>query len=371
MGKVLLVSRTPPEKLPPLNMLAFGLLENGKEVIFLTTEMQNEEKELLDDKGIVSYSANCKIITKIPIIDSLLAWLCLCRMTFKFLKQLDRDDFVWVCGANTMLAICWLLNKKYKYILQLFETYENVPHYQPFLKFFSNKASLVVCCEFNRAALARKWYKLPYTPLTLPNKPWSRKFKRNEFIRNAEAREIVAKIYMSKKKMVLYQGGVYPDRKLDSVAEAISDLGRGWVFAIMGGSTNLLIELMKKYNSIVHIPFVPPPYHLQITSHAHVGIAVYDYDALGNIFCAPNKVWEYTGFGIPLLCNDVPGLINTIGISSAGICLDFSAGKSAIRKSILKIDSDYKNYSKKAKSFFDSENSKEEICKIINKLGVN
>ncbi|KAA6307134.1 hypothetical protein EZS27_041199, partial [termite gut metagenome] len=38
-----------------------------------------------------------------------------------------------------------------------------------------------------------------------------------------------------------------------------------------------------------------------------IGIVSYAFDDLNHVFCAPNKTWEYTGFGIPMLGNNAPG----------------------------------------------------------------
>lgn len=81
------------------------------------------------------------------------------------------------------------------------------------------------------------------------------------------------------------------------------------------------------YDKVIHIDSIPAPLHLEITSHATIGVVFYSDETLNKAFCAPNKIYEYSGFGIPAIANCIPGLINTIGKSGAAVCTDFKAEK--------------------------------------------
>ena len=79
-------------------------------------------------------------------------------------------------------------------------------------------------------------------------------------------------------------------------------------------------KIVDIYDNCVFYPYVPAPLHLEVTSYARFGILFYRPTILNKAFCAPNKIFEYGGFGIPMIGNDIPGLKNTIGNSNAGIC---------------------------------------------------
>ena len=102
-----------------------------------------------------------------------------------------------------------------------------------------------------------------------------------------------------------------------------------------------------------------PPSHLTVTSHAHIGIAVYNASTFGGlsplnaVYCAPNKIYEYAGFGIPTLGNNNPGLIYAIEASRAGECVREMKEK-AIVAAAKKILENYESYSVAAKAFFDA-----------------
>ena len=110
--------------------------------------------------------------------------------------------------------------------------------------------------------------------------------------------------------------------------------------------------------------YVPAPQHLRYTQHCNVGIASYDTSSLNNVFCAPNKVYEYARYGIPMLCSENISLEETVGRFGAGLCLEFS-DEMEIVKAIHEIIDNYSDYQNKAKSFYESVNIKEMIKEVI------
>jgi glycosyltransferase involved in cell wall biosynthesis len=136
---------------------------------------------------------------------------------------------------------------------------------------------------------------------------------------------------------------------------------------LMGkGDNSYINELKLKYPQILHISFIAPPEHLYVTSWAHIAIVKYDFVVLNAIFCAPNKTWEYTGFGIPVLCHDIPGLQYTVGQYEAGVCTDMDDTE-AIKSAIRKIDADYERYSQNATLFYESFDLGKTLSAIVAK----
>ena len=84
------------------------------------------------------------------------------------------------------------------------------------------------------------------------------------------------------------------------------------------------------------------------------------------MYCAPNKIWEYSGFGIPMLANDVPGLKYTVEANNAGICVDMSSVEN-IKNAIHGIDENYESYSKNSLAFFDSCKVDKIVSNILDK----
>ena len=120
------------------------------------------------------------------------------------------------------------------------------------------------------------------------------------------------------------------------------------------------------YSDVEYVSYIPAPYHLEITSYAHIGIVFYRNDALNKVFCAPNKIYEYSGFGIPMLANDIPGLKNTVGNAGAAECMELKANN--IINAIQNIEADYDTYSENAKKFFAGTDNLKTMEKLMRKI---
>lgn len=97
------------------------------------------------------------------------------------------------------------------------------------------------------------------------------------------------------------------------MARAIRDSGTGYYFVLMGlDPENIFADIKKEYDKSIFIKNIPAPYHLEVTSYAAIGFVFYDdRNSLNRAFCAPNKIYEYSGLRIPAIGNEVPGLVNT------------------------------------------------------------
>ena len=73
-----------------------------------------------------------------------------------------------------------------------------------------------------------------------------------------------------------------------------------------------------------------------MTSHAYIGAVTYTRTSFNHLFCAPNKIWEYSGAAVPMISDDLPGL-QVVAAGGAGVCVDFQDSK-ALMSSLLHID---------------------------------
>ena len=263
-------------------------------------------------------------------------------------------DLLWIIHEETAYEFRNDLAGQ-KYLLSFYELNDHRRDYLEKIKPVVKNALEVLVPEYNRACILRVWLKLDKTPTVIPNKPLSHPRKR--CIPNSFSDQL------NGKKVVLYQGYINRSRNLDKVCEAVKDMP-GYCIVLMGkGDTSYINELKQKYPQIIHISFIAPPEHLYVTSWAHIAIVKYDFVVLNAIFCAPNKTWEYTGFGVPVLCHDIPGLRYTIGQYKAGVCTDMDDTE-AIKAAITEMDSNYEEYSQNAISFYESFDVKKSLWAI-------
>lgn len=318
-------------------------LYKGRDVSFLSNETQSEGKSLTARVG-----RRARNSLHIPTA---------------FHKEAERliqeihYDFLWVIHEETAFEFKKCLQEK-RYVLSLYELNDHRRDFLEKIKPVIQNTQEVIVPEYNRACILRVWMSLKTTPTVVPNKPLSHPRKR--CIPNSFSDQLKGK------KVVLYQGYINRSRNLDKVCEAVKDMP-GYCIVLMGkGDTSYINELKQKYPQIIHISFIAPPEHLYVTSWAYIAIVKYDFVVLNAIFCAPNKTWEYTGFGIPVLCHDIPGLRYTIGQYKAGVCTDMDDTE-AIKAAIKEIDNNYEEYSRNADKYYESFNVKHALIEIANR----
>lgn len=257
-----------------------------------------------------------------------------------------HHDLLWVIHERTLDEFGAFLTGR-KYIVSLYELNDQDRDLLNRLTPLLHAASEILIPEYNRACILRVWCHLNTTPTVVPNKPYSHPRTKNIPNQYSEL--------LDGKKILLYQGYIQPSRKVDKICEACEE-NTGYTVVLLGkGDNNYIADLKKRYPGMIHIPFILPPEHLYVTSWARIAVVKYDFVTLNGIFCAPNKIWEYTGFGIPVLGNNIPGLEYTIGQYNAGICCDLDV-TSDIKKAIFEIDKQYSTFSENATTFYNSLN---------------
>ena len=87
---------------------------------------------------------------------------------------------------------------------------------------------------------------------------------------------------------------------------------------------------------------------------------------MNNAFCAPNKIYEYTAFGKPVIGNDIPGL-KQLEAAKASVLVNEDSVDSIV-EGIRKIELSYQRYSDSAIDFFESCHNEETIANAINIL---
>ncbi len=225
-----------------------------------------------------------------------------------------------------------------------------------------NSALAVVVPENNRAYITQVWWKLAKKPFVLPNKPYIRTEVLNKYDLPQKTKETL--ISLSSKKIVVYSGIMHKERPIEPFIQAVEELD-GFVFLILCDSK---WNLNKEYKKLYYVDFITPPYHLEVIKNSYIGVVAYIpgvslSSPLNTLFCAPNKIYEYGMFGIPILSNDLPALNQMYKVFKCGVAADISNVKN-IKEAILEIDSKYDMYSNNAKQMNDDI----DIANIVNNI---
>ena len=229
--------------------------------------------------------------------------------------------------------------------------------------------STVITPEVNRAWILKAHLGLEQKPLVIENKlephPRTRNMPLPECAQDAFNR-------IGDRPVFLFQGSWGNDRRdIGMVLETIAKNRPDYCVVTMPVSDAARARLSKYPNAFM-LPFIPAPDHFAVTSHATVGLAFYSDN--GNsllqrtnaIYCAPTKIYEYAGFGVPTLGNDLPGLVETIERHQAGICCQLT--ETSILEAADKLIKNIDFYSGNATAFFENTDLDGQIKAVLDRV---
>ena len=349
MEKIVYVVKNQLHYYPPCISQIRMLNDMGENVEVLYGTSNEAILKILKNEGI-----NCIRIPNISDDNStklkkIKIWLNYRNSMKKIFKGYGDNTLFWFGTAESVLPLLGMIGSK-SYVCFVLELLDEFKIKLFFLKKIMQNAKAVCVCEQTRAYLQQSWWKLKELPYIFPNKPY-KPVKITADLKSNQLDEALNKI--GNTKFILYQGILQNKEELIEIAKSLNTTRNHYKFVLMGiDKYGCIDEIKKYYDDLIYIKYIPAPLHLEITKRAHIGIAYYRPDSLNKVFCAPNKIYEYSGFGVPIICNNIPGLTNTVGNMKAGKCIILK--KEYIKKAIDDIDENYYEYKKNAFAFFDS-----------------
>jgi len=365
---IIIACKEAPERLPPVLSIIKIAAKFFPEVIVLTNKTSEKTKQDLATDNIIVIEANptqASIKHSSSILKKLKEWMKFKKEFWKLTNKKPKNTLLWIATVDSAFAIGKELQKK-DYILGVLELYDKQSIYLKLMKSYMKNAKHIVTPDSARSSIFRVWYQLSYTPTVLPNKPYALECFRKMPVTNSQAQEKLDSL--NGRKLILYQARMVRMETFD-IAQAIKeDLGSEYVLGIMGEirDKEMFQKLKEFYPELIHFDYLRPPEHLAVTSHAYIGLLIYNYESLNNIFCAPNKVWEYGAVSLPMLCHELPMLSQQLKCFSAGETFKSGDAKS-ITNAIKKIDNEYEKYVAGANELYNSENLERIFCNVINK----
>ena len=344
-------------KLPPF-LTILDVLHSEYSLKVVSYETIDNQEKLRRTYPDVAFLSALKRPSKLSFVDKVLRHyyypINFHKEVITLIAKTDYD-LLWIIHEKTLVEFrSFLMNLEY--VVSCYELADSFPSFRNKEKESLRRAKKVITCEYNRSCIMRVWNELDYTPPVIPNKPYKHPMTR---FMSCSQQEV-----LKNKKIILYQGHIQKRRNIDKLCSAMNRLPE-FTLALMGDGEQEYIKHIKEvYPSVLFIGYVSAPNHLLVTSHAYIGIVKYDFVDLNHLFCAPNKIWEYSGFGIPTLGNDLPGLEYTIGAARAGKCVDFD-NIEAIVDAVKEIDNNYEEYSTNATRFYNSFDVEYSLKKLV------
>lgn len=368
--RIALILKDNINRRPPILSVAHQLLDLiGRDLTLIVTGVLPETLALFEERGARVFICQppATHFLHVHAVEATLAWTSFRYQVGRILRE-NQFDYLWCGSADAALALGNSL-LKHRFILQVQELYDAVPAYRRRLASFMRAATHVIVPEETRAHVFRAWYKLSSTPTVLPNKPYAHPRKRNIPISHPKIAEVFSTI-PAETHVVFYQGILKPERDLRPVIRAVEEMGKGWVFMVQGmGAKGEYYKKLRQDHSFLEIPTMPAPYHLAVTSRVFCGLVTYTHQDLNCEFCAPNKIYEYAGFGLPMLANDVLGLRRTVEENKMGICCNFDTMTvHEIQDALHMLSANYGVYSANASHFFESCDNEATLRAVLAKL---
>lgn len=381
--KVILIMKEDIVQYPPILSMINVLIKLQKKVVFIGPYSDKQQKNKLKEKGVVFYD-KISLNVKSKPIHKIIEQLRFRHYVKSVLTSIyEQDDEICIINEDTV-CLLWKVICMYKYLIYFLET----PGYNVRLKYriytpafklinACRGAHKIICCEYNRAHIIKGLFQLDELPIILPNKFFEIESQLDDRNIPDDIQLILDEVKSRAvgKKIILYQGVFNSgERRLEEFILAVNSLPDEYVLLAMGRG-NAMFELLKeKYSSdrIIFIDFINPPFHLGITSLAHIGILSYFpvnksfIQILNPLYCAPNKIFEYSKYGLPMISNDVPALKSTFKEFNCGEIVEYPISISGIAQKILTISSNYEMYTKGALNYYKSVDVEKIIASIFN-----
>lgn len=377
--KITLITSERLYEFPPVITLLHTLDRMGHDVVFLTPYLDPDFEGLhlqharhrfcagTPDERLTRYYSNRFAASAAFHSERMLRSTHIRRIPTKFRAELDSADVVWVLHENTfLLGGKAFADKLGPYLYTMYELCIKNGSVPEIYDYAARKALLTVVPEYNRAHICKAYYALHHMPAIIPNKPLDHPRQKNLPVSDPVIAEKLAWIKESGKKIVMYMGILSSERPLEPIIEAVEQM-EGYVLAVLGGRTPYLDRLEKAMaGRFEYLGSVKPPHHLEVASHADVTYISYvaNNRSINAVFCAPNKVYEFAGFGIPMLCNDNPGLKYTVEYNGMGVCVP-ELTTPCIRAGLEQIDANAAAMCEAANRYYDSESVEQAVIRTL------
>lgn len=193
------------------------------------------------------------------------------------------------------------------------------------------KSDLVICAHEKRAEIMKDYHKLDKLPTAVKNISYLPESDPEEF------RSLHKEFFDKDSFKIVYAGGLLPGRRLDKLIDAVDSPNSGCSLMIVGNGPdrqNLMNKSkMCKNADVILVPGVPYKKLGSVLKCFDAGYLYYPTDTPNNLYCAPNKVYEYAGAGLPIISNDNPTVREELEKYSIGVCNDdISSAIETVRK---------------------------------------
>lgn len=271
---------------------------------------------------------------------------------FVLLKKFFYKKSKFIYDAHELFIL--EKNKKYGFFDRLQYKYEGKA---------IKTADAVICAEGQRADKMVEYHSLKQTPFVIRNISYLTQTNDDGF-KNEHI-----DFFNIPATAVVYAGGMLAGRKLDKLVEAVNEAGKGFKLMLIGDGpayNSLSKKISALENDNIRICKALPYAKLaSALKNFDIGYLYYGTSDYNNLYCAPNKIYEYAGIGLPILANENPTVKKIMDESKLGVCTnDFVYGLKVMAEEKEKYSAGLLNFVKNN----SVESEKELLCSIVNEV---
>lgn len=232
-------------------------------------------------------------------------------------------------------------------------------------KFMIRRADVVITTNETRANFFKQTYNIKM-PVILKNAPRYQVVSSDDRIRQMLG-------ISQETKIVLYQGGLQPERGLENLVKAVSGIPNiVLVFIGYGKLEEHLKSLVKNQNldhKVFFLGMIPNEELLKWTASADIGMQVLQNTCFNHYSSISNKIHEYIMAGIPIVASSLPEMKKIVEGFNLGVTVDPDNPES-IREGICFLLEDSVRYKKfkqncyKVSKMLNWENEEDKLIKI-------
>lgn len=186
------------------------------------------------------------------------------------------------------------------------------------------EADATIACNHFRARIMHEEYGAPALPMVVRNVQPHQEYRPCDVLRRRMAEQDP-----QVRALALYQGGIGPGRSMDVLIRALSKLPAHVGLVLVGPGKAEYIDSLRKLAAEEHVEsrlLIHPPVDqrelFELTCSADVGVVIYRNTSRNNLYCAPNKLYEYAAAGLPMAAADLPPISEFIEQYRCGVLMD-------------------------------------------------
>jgi glycosyltransferase involved in cell wall biosynthesis len=183
------------------------------------------------------------------------------------------------------------------------------------------RADLVIAANSPRAQAMQRHYGLAHVPTAIRNLPPPPVSRMDDATIRSRYPALVRR--NPSECLCVYQGDVDFDRGLAALLDAFEILPEDYRLLVVGGGPDVerVRARGRKPGGTAQVDVlgrVPRDDLFDILRLCDVGVVTYSFVGYNNLYCAPNKVFEYAQGGIPVVATGQPSLVELVADSGIG-----------------------------------------------------